>query len=163
MISSQSSLLEDYMEILDHFDDISRKYLHGGRRRSVFGNHDTDSAVATDNELFAEDCKQNLFATLKCVGVICMTTGENDRILTIPFEQSALRDVIWKRYMRTSKGEAKSREFLTEYFKKKQPSLRVVEELPWHYKKSNDLAELQKLLTDLRVVDLVRFHRYHYI
>jgi hypothetical protein len=77
---------------------------------------------------------------------------------------SLARYFIWKRYMHNSKGEAKSREFLTDYFSKKQPSLRVVEELPWHLKKSSDLAALQKLLTDLRVVDLVSSsHRAHFI
>lgn len=61
----------------------------------MFGNHGTDSAEATDNELLTEDCKKSLFATLKCIGVTFMATNQNDRILTIPFEQCPLRDILY--------------------------------------------------------------------
>jgi hypothetical protein len=128
------TILVDFMETLEHFEDISRKYIHGGRRRSVFGSLGSNDIIAKDKEAFTDDYKQNLIATLECVGVVCMNEGRNGRVLTIPFEQVALRDVVWKMYIRTTKGEAKSRAFITEFFSQKEPSLRICEELPWHFK-----------------------------
>ena len=49
----------------------------------MFGNHGTDSAEATDNELLTEDCKKSLFATLKCIGVTFMATNQNTPIKKI--------------------------------------------------------------------------------
>lgn len=80
------------------------------------------------------------------------------RILTIPFECTTLRDVIWGKYIQSAKGEAKSRAYLIEYFSKREPSHRVCEELPWHLKKSSGamgVTALKKLLSDLRVLDLM--------
>lgn len=129
----------DYIEILDHFEDISRKYMHGGRRRSVFCDEGTAAVIAKDKESFTDDYKRKLIATLQCVGVLCMNGGHNDdRILSIPFENVALRDIVWKRYLKSTKGEAESRNFLTGFFNKKGPSHRICEELPWHLKVSNN-------------------------
>lgn len=121
------------MEILDHFEGISRKFSHGGRRRSVFGSVGP-TATSNDKESLNDDFCRNLIATLQCVGVTFINSAEADKILTIPFENTTLRDVIWKKYLRSAEGESSSRNFLIEYFNKKEPCLRICEELPWHLK-----------------------------
>lgn len=114
----------------------------------MFCNQGTAAVIAKDKESFTDDYKRSLIATLQCVGVVCM-----DGVRVIPPENAVLRDIVWKRYLRSIEGEAKSRAFLTEFFSKKEPCLRLSEELPWHLSKSNELAALKKLVTDLRVVD----------
>ena len=143
----------DYIEVLDHFEDILRRYNHGSRRVSLFGAASANCTVE-DSFSINDEVKSNLIATLQCLGVVCMNEGQQ-RIFTIPFECTELRDTIWKRYMRSTKGEAKCRAHLIEYFSKEEPSHRVCEELPWHLKKSSDLTALKKLLSDLRVLDLM--------
>lgn len=115
----------------------------------MFCDQGTAAVIAKDKESFTDDYKRSLIATLQCVGVVEV---HND-FIAIPPENAALRDVVWKRYLRSIEGEAKSRAFLTEFFSKKEPCLRLSEELPWHLSKSNELAALKKLVTDLRVVD----------
>eukprot|EP00804_Cyclotella_cryptica_P010642 CCRYP_005465-RA/>CCRYP_005465-RA protein AED:0.33 eAED:-0.26 QI:227/0.33/0.28/0.57/1/1/7/0/2002 len=143
----------DFVETLDYFEDIWRRYMHGARRGSVFGNQSSCEMISKDRLSLGVDCIQSLTSTLQTVGVVCMDIKEQGRILVLPFENSVLRDVVWKKYIRTRKGEAQSRALLTEYFLAKEPSLRICEELPWHLKKSNDMITLKKVLGDLRILD----------
>ena len=76
---------------------------------------------------------------------------ESGAVLTLPFDNTALRDAIWRTYISTDNeamrslgspatgnvradipnNEAKYRWFIIEHFSKKEPSLRYCEELPW--------------------------------
>ncbi|KAL9191603.1 hypothetical protein ACHAXT_001309 [Thalassiosira profunda] len=144
----------DYQEALDHFERLARKYTHGKRRVSVFAQ---GSAPKQESEpLAAPSEKQNLIATLQCVGVSCLATDDGT-VLTLPFDNTALRDTIWKTYLGSEEMEAKSRTVLIEYFSKKEPSLRYCEELPWHLKKCELWGDLKQVMIDLRVLDIM-FH-----
>ena len=120
----------DYRETLDHFERLARSYSHGKRRISVFGrNSQTNDTTSLTNQH-----KQILISTLKCAGVSCLNT-EAGSVLTLPFENTTLRNVIWHKYIKDETKESQSRTFIIEHFSKKQPSLRYCEELPWHLKK----------------------------
>ena len=154
---SQSYHHTDYLEILDHFEGISRKYLHGGRRHSVFGSVGS-VATTNDKESLNDDFCQNLIATLQCVGVVSINSAHannGDKILTIPFENRTLRDVIWKRYLRSDEGESLSRNFLIEYFNKKEPCLRICEELPWHLKVSSPTAFIKSRWMNVMLIHII--------
>ena len=144
----------DFMETLDHFDDLARRFLHGARRGSVFGTTSAAAMILKDKQSFTNEYRINLISTLLCVGVVSIDIGKQGRILTLPFENSILRDVVWKKYIRNTKGEAKTRAFLTEYFHGRDPSLRMCEELLWQQKKTNDLVGLKNNLLDLRILDI---------
>ena len=111
----------DYQETLDHFEHVARSYSHGKRRGSVF----VPSVAATEDSSLTDEYKQNLISTLKCVGVSCLDI-DTGSVLTLPFENTALRDTIWSRCINTANenNEAKSRSFSIEYFTGKEPSLR---------------------------------------
>ncbi|KAL3789640.1 hypothetical protein ACHAW5_002357 [Stephanodiscus triporus] len=139
----------DYQEILAQFDHLARSYSHGKRRDSVFlREHPSNNAFSlTDEE------KQNLISTLRCVGVSCF--DRDGSVLTLPFENSALRAAIWKTYIKCESNESKYRTLLVDCLSKKEPSPRYCEELPWHLKKENKWVEMKKILVDLRTLDIM--------
>lgn len=120
-------------ETLDHFEHISRSYLHGKRRSSVFKPVTTVDLVSRETSSLTDTYKENLMQTLRCIGIVCLDTGKGCTLL-LPFENTVLRDTVWRRYVKQH-GEAQSRSFLIEYFTTHQASLRRCEELPWHLKK----------------------------
>ena len=69
---------------------------NGKRRVSVFAQGTTPKQESAP--LAAPSEKQNLIATLQCVGVSCLTTDDGT-VLTLPFNNTALRDTIWKTYL----------------------------------------------------------------
>ena len=129
------------------------------------------------NELSpTDDSFSTLISTLICLGVNSLDT-ENGSVLTLPFENTALRDAIWGRYISAAKenhdtksnacspatnnvvdppnNEAKYRSFIIEHFSKKEPSLRYCEELPWLLKKWRSWPQMKKVLVDLRTLDIM--------
>jgi len=142
----------DYRETLDHFEHLARQYAHGKRRVSVF----VKNAATKEDLTFTNEFKKTLISTLVCVGVSCLRV-ENGSVLTLPFQNIALRDTVWSRYINTAveNNEAKSRSFIIEFFSRKEPSLRYCEELPWHLKKVRSFMELKKHLVDLRTLDIM--------
>lgn len=138
----------DYQELMTTFEHKARSYSHGKRRGSVFGHEQPSSnhAFSLPNEQ-----KQQLITTLRCVGVTCLDRGGS--ILTLPFDNPALRAAIWKKYIKCENTESKFRTLLIESLSKKEPSLRYCEELPWHLKKEKKWNEMKKVLVDLRTLD----------
>ncbi len=145
----------DYQETLDHFDDISRAYTHGNRRGSVFGKGKDSGLldiITKDTMSFNEEIKTNLISTLRCIGVVFIDIGASGRVLSLPFENTTLRSLVWRKYIISVKGEFKIRSNLVDYFIKYQPSLRRCEELPWHLRKTNNLTALKKTIVDLHTL-----------
>lgn len=142
----------DYQEILAQFEHLARNYSHGKRRDSVFlhGHSTPSDAFSLPNEQ-----KLNLIATLRCVGVSCL--DRDGSVLTLPFENSALRDAIWNKYIKCESNESKYRTLLIESMSKREPSPRYCEELPWHLMKEKRWVEMKKILVDLRILDIM-FH-----
>ena len=143
----------DYQEALDHFDQMVRSFIHGKRRVSVFVRNMTD-ANNIDTFSMTKEQKQNLLKILKCVGVSCLAS-DNGTILVLPFENTALRDVIWKKYIKDETNEAQIRNYVIENSSKRQPNLRVCEELPWQLKKVSNWPALKKIVVDLRTLDIM--------
>ena len=142
----------DYQEILAQFEHLARNFSHGKRRDSVFFNgHSTPS----DSYSLTNEQKLNLIATLRCIGVSCL--DRDGSVLTLPFENSALRDAIWNTYIRCESNESKYRTLLIESLSKKEPAPRYCEELPWHLKKEKKWVEMKTILVDLRILDIM-FH-----
>ena len=142
----------DYQEFLAQLEHLARNYSHGKRRDSVFlhGHPTPSNAFSLTNEQ-----KLNLVSTLRCVGVSCL--DRDGSVLTLPFENSALRDAIWNKYIKCESNESKYRTLLIESLSKKEPSPRYCEELPWHLKKEKRWVEMKKILVDLRILDIM-FH-----
>ena len=77
-------------------------------------------------------------------------------VLTLPLENPALRDAVWKKYITNETNESKYRKVLIEIMSKSDPSLRYCEELPWHLMK--EYKELKQVLVDLRTLDIMFYN-----
>ena len=75
----------------------------------------TDLLLAKEKLSMNSLYKENLISTLKCIGISCLD-DDTGCILLLPFENTRLRDVVWKIYIRSKKGEERYRSFLVEYF-----------------------------------------------
>lgn len=139
----------DYQELLARFENQARSYSHGKRRGSVFGHEQNNAVFLTDDQ------KGRLIATLRCVGVCCMDRGGS--VLTLPVENPALRDAVWKKYITNETHESKYRKVLIEMLSKNDPSLRYCEELPWHLMKEFKWKDLKQVLVDLRTLDIMYY------
>ena len=137
----------DYQELLSKFENQARSYSHGKRRGSVFGHEHNYAVFLTDDQ------KGHLIATLRCLGVFCMDRGGS--VLTLPVENPALRDAIWKKYIKNERNESKYRTVLIEMLSKNEPTLRYCEELPWHLMKEYKWKDLKQVLVDLRTLDIM--------
>jgi len=140
----------DYQELLAKFENQARSYSHGKRRGSVFGHEQNLAVFLTDDQ------KGHLIAILRCVGVCCMDRGGS--VLTLPVENPALRDAVWKKYITNETNESKYRKVLIEMLSKNDPSLRYCEELPWHLMKEYKWKELKQVLVDLRTLDIMFYN-----
>jgi hypothetical protein len=76
-------------------------------------------------------------------------------VLTLPVENPALRDAIWKKYITNERSESKYRTVLIEMLSKNEPTLRYCEELPWHLMKEYKWKDLKQVLVDLRTLDIM--------
>ena len=148
----------DYQETLEHFETIARAYSHGKRRGSVVGYNATAARETLSLQCsITDESKKSLIRTLRCLGIGHLDTDAGS-VLTLPFKNSVLRDVIWDKCINATakiNNEATHRNFLIEYFSGEQPSLRFCEELPWHLKKATSWNGLKKVLTDLRTLDIM--------
>lgn len=137
----------DYQELLAKFENQARSYSHGKRRGSVFGHEQNNTVFITDDQ------KDRLIGTLRCVGVFGIDRGGS--ILTLPVDNPALRDAVWKKYITNETHESKYRKVLIEMMSKNDPSLRYCEELPWHLMKEYKWKDLKQVLIDLRTLDIM--------
>ena len=166
----------DFNEAIERFEDNARLYSHGklkleGEESSLdsnslsndkksaiadidmnFLNDSTISASAIAEKTLGADVEKALLKALIYLGVIY---APRDKVLMLPLESEALREVVWWRYVGSAEGQAKWHGHIIQFFMEKMPSLRRCEELPWHLSKCRRWTALKDTLVDLRTFDIM--------
>jgi len=153
----------DYREMLDHFEHHSKRYMHGKRRESLVAGGLVGSTKGaarrtvrlTGLKVGTLDSRHReaLLSSLISLGI---TYVRAERVVILPLESTALRDVVWTRYIGSSKkGEDRWHSVLIDFFSRQEPNLRRCEELPWHLRKCSRYLALKQTLVDLRTFDIM--------
>ena len=98
------------------------------------------------------EMEESIVQALSNLGVIY---AKADKVLMLPLESEALREVVWWRYIGSAEGQEKWHVHIISFFMEQVPSLRRCEELPWHLFHCRRWFALKNTLVDLRTFDIM--------